>query len=138
MVPGYGARKGKTSSSIMLIRIFFILLHAGVGIALLSNVSFISAWRTVQPLSFHASGLGPINASLAIGADNYYPLGFWAWFYGLLVSPNYATFIPPIHCSGSNCASYFLPGAIYVVDPSPTSFQDHQEATAFVVNNSPG
>jgi hypothetical protein len=111
------------------LRIFFILLHAGVGIALLSNVSFVPSWRTVEPLSFLASGLGPINASLA---------GFWAWFYGLLVSPNYATSIAPTHCSGSSCASYFLPGAIYVADPSPDTFTDHQEATAFVINNSLG
>lgn len=66
------------------------------------------------------------------------PLNFWAWFYGVLVSPNYATFIPPTKCSGANCASYFLPGPIYVVEPSSSTFQDHTDATAFIVDDSIG
>jgi hypothetical protein len=86
-------------------RIFFILLHAGVGIALLTNVSFTSSWRVVEPFFLNATGIGPINATIAV--NSFGPLNFWAWFYGLLVSPNYATFILPTKCSGANCVLLF-------------------------------
>ena len=134
----YGDSNGKSTVNCNLDRsISFILLHAGVGIALLSNVAFVPSWRPVQDLAFDGSGWGPINATLA--ADMV-PMDFWAWFYGLIVSPNYATSLPPIHCSGSGvaCASYFLPGAVYFVSPSIDSFTEHPEANAFVVHNSIG
>jgi len=119
-------------------RMFFILLHAGVGLALLSNVAIVPSWRSVQDFAVSGSGVSPINATLAIGDTD--SLDFWAWFYGLIVSPNYSTTLPPVHCSGSgvSCASYFLPGTAYVVTPSVTSFTQHPEASAFIVDNSLG
>jgi hypothetical protein len=118
-------------------RLFFILLHAGVGIALLSSVAFVPSWRSVDDLAFVGSGISAINATIAVDAV---PLNFWAWFYGLLVSLNYATSLPPIHCSGSGvaCASYFLPGTVYDVYPHTSSFTQHPEADGFVVDNSIG
>ena len=122
------------------IRILFLILHIVLGIVLLAKVSFTSTWRDVEKVSLLGSGIGPINASIAVDLGDYGPVQFWAWYYGLLVSPNYATFIPPIHCSGTtNCASYFLPGTVYDIT-FPQSFNngDHPEATALVVQNSVG
>ena len=89
----------------------------------------------METLTLQASGLGPINANLSVGAV---PLHFWAWFYGILTSPNYAIFAPPLHCSGTGCESYFLPGSTYVIRPSFSTFDGHQEAPAFIVDQSVG
>lgn len=111
-------------------RIFFTILHAFVGIALLTNVSFITSWHNIRELSFEGAGLGRINSSIALQ-----PIVFWAWFYGIVVSPNYITTIPPTQCSGGLCVSQFLPG------PCPlngSQLSGNQEATAIVVSNLTG
>jgi len=116
-------------------RLFFILLHAFIGIALLTNVSFVNSWRPALPIFFEGAGLGPINATLAEGTG---PLVFWTWFYGLIASPNYLTTIPlndPSECVGGLCASYFLPGAIYNLTPLVPPLEEHPEATTIVINN---
>jgi hypothetical protein len=122
-------------------RIFFILLHAFLGIALLTSISFVSTWRPVQNLSFLGAGIGPIDSSIALA--NPQPSVFWTWFYGLVASPNYIATIPPSNpsnCIEGLCASSFLPGAIYnlnVTPPLPPLGQ-YVEATALVIDNIPG
>ena len=116
-------------------RIFFLLLHAVLGVLLLSRVTFENSWRPIQSLQFTGSGLTPINASLVNEAS---PLDFWAWVYGLLASPNYAVGVPPVHCSGTNCSSYFLPGAIYTIDGTYLPLSFHPEAPLLVLDNSIG
>ena len=52
---------------------------------------------------------------------------------------SYRPIIPPIHCTGTTqCASYFLPGTVYDMNPSPSTFTGHPEATTVVVKNSIG
>lgn len=92
-------------------------------------------WRKVENLSITASGIGPINSLIAL---NSWPLAFWAWIYGILVSPNYSTTIPPLHCSGPSCESYFLPGTIYLAQPQPPPIDVHPEATEFILDNTVG
>jgi len=116
-------------------RIFFILLHAVLGVLLLSRVTFENSWRPIQSLQFSGSGLTPINASLANESS---PLDFWAWLYGLLASPNYAIGVPPLHCSGTNCSSYFLPGPIYTIEGIDLPLSFHPEAPLLVLDNSIG
>ena len=65
-------------------------------------------------------------------------LDFWAWVYGLLGSPNYAVGMSPLHCSGTNCSSYFLPGAIYSIVGIDLPLSIHPEAPSLVVDNSIG
>lgn len=88
-----------------------------------------------KTLTFQNGGLGPINATTAVDSS---PVDLWAWFYGLLVLPNYVVMIPPVHCSASSCTSYFLPGPIYLLEPSTDSIQEFPQAEGFVIQNSVG
>lgn len=119
---------------------FFLVLHVILGITLLANVSFTSTWREIHQFPLLGSGISPINATIATNLGSYCPIHFWPWFYGLLGSPNYATYIPPIHCSGvTNCSSYFLPGSVYdITFPQSFNATSYPEATALVVQNSVG
>ena len=117
-------------------RLFFIVLHAFIGFALLTNVSFISSWRAVQDLSFSGTGIGPIDSAIALQKPQ--PNVFWSWFYGLIVSPNYSTTVAAIKCTEGLCYSYFLPGTTYSLHPSSPTPGPEDLATALVINNVTG
>lgn len=119
-------------------RIFFTVLHFFIGLALLTNVSFISSWRPVQDsLSFSNTGIGPIDSTIAL--QNTQPNIFWFWFYGIVVSPNYSTSIAPTKCTEGLCYSCFLPGTMYSLNPTPSFPSEQGERhTALVINNVTG
>ena len=108
------------------------MLPLHYSVLLLSRVTFENSWRPIQSVQFATSGLTPVNASLVNEAS---PLDFWARIYGLLASPNYAIGISPLHCSGTNCSSYFLPGAIYEIEGIDLPLSFHPEASLLVVDN---
>jgi hypothetical protein len=80
----------------LMTSLFLLLLNTIIGIALLSNISIVSSWKSVESIDISASGLSPINASIA---QTIYPGDFWDWIYSLLPSPNYVFPITPTRCS---------------------------------------
>ena len=106
-----------------------------VGIVLLADVSINSTWQPIQTQSITGFGLGLINTTLASPAN--LPV-FWAWFYSVLVSPNYSLTLPPNStCSGIQCASYYLPGSLTNITlDKPASLSENP--AAFIVKNSTG
>lgn len=116
-------------------RLFFVGLHAVVGVILLADVSINSTWLPIRTLSLTGFGLGRIDTTLASSAN--LPV-FWAWFYSVLVSPNYSLILPPNReCSGIQCASYYFPGSLAKVTlDTPVGLP--KNPAAFIVKNSTG
>lgn len=113
-------------------------MNAAVGIALLSNARVTPSWHTVESFPLIASGLGPINASIATDPGTS-PLAFWSWIYSLLYTPSSVIPMSPTRCSvGNDCQSFYLPGTIYNIVPPAASFTDHPEATILILENSIG
>jgi hypothetical protein len=84
--------------------VFLFLINAIVGIALLSNISVVSSWRSVEIIDISASGLAPINGSIA---ETLYPSTYWGWIYSLLPSSNFVLPVTPTRCSlANNCTCF--------------------------------
>jgi hypothetical protein len=132
----FGVCNGISLAVSQLIQVCFFAVSTLpiVGIALLSNISVVSSWRSVEIININASGLSPINASIAQYLD---PSEYWNWIWSLLESPDYVFPISPTRCSlDINCQSYYFPGSH--IDPPMDAFTNHTEGTLFIVDNSIG
>lgn len=121
--------------------IFFLLLHLGLGFALLAEVSFQVTWTdVVSTVHFNNAGLSPFNTSIIdLEGLNNLPVFFWATFPSVLSDGRYVTSAPPYTdaCkSNSTCTSIFLPGGRSLLSPAPT--RQNASATALVVHDAPG
>ena len=118
--------------------VFFTLLRGALGVVLLSNISFNSAYHGVSLFPVTA-GLSPINASIADQlTSNLAAVTFASYYRSLLLDNTHVIRIPPLSCSGDDCFSYFFPGGLDSIFPRPGSYQQFPAATAYVVNDAPG
>ena len=132
----WGVQRYYSSMASINESLFLLLVNGLVGIALLSHINVVPSWRSVETIDISASGLTPINATIAqyITARDY-----WAFIYSLLPSTNYVFPVPPTRCSlANNCESYYLSGGIYNIYPSKSSFSNDTEATLFIIDHSIG
>ena len=118
--------------------VFFTLLRGALGVVLLSNISFNSAYHGVSLFPVTA-GLSLINASIADQlTSNLAAVTFASYYRSILLDNTHVIRIPPLSCSGDDCFSYFLPGGLDSIFPRPSSYQQFPAATAYVVNDAPG
>ena len=118
-----------------------MFIRAGLGVVLLSDVSFKSTYREVQTFPVIQAGLSSMNTSLLqnpsfaqIATSN-----FW-WHFPAMMS--YSFPISPVTCAGADCQSFYFPGPIGAVifPPNATeiSSKDSPEAGSLIEKNAPG
>jgi len=118
-------------------RIICGFIITGVGIALLTDATFQTSWRTVSQFSLLRAGLSPMNTSFIPDYVNE-TIPFWYYYSAALTDSTYVTPISPLSCSGDDCSSYFYPGGITRVFPSPPTITGYNDANRFVVYDTPG
>jgi hypothetical protein len=125
--------------------IFLLLLHLGIGFALLTQVSIQVTWTdVVSSANFTTAGLSPFDTSIfdVVGALTVLPVMFWSTFPSVLSDGRYVTTVPPYTqaCSSdpTQCLSLFLPGGRTLLHPPPPSSNRNASATALVVHDAPG
>jgi len=112
--------------------LFYVILHAAIGLILLCDVSTITAWRPLDTFPITVAGLAPMNSSLAAGSP---PDEFWIAWQTILIDATSVISVPPYSCSGTDCFSYFFPGGVAeeaIVHTVP------EEATSYIVYETPG
>jgi len=120
------------------------LIRGGLGVLLLSDISFKSTYRTVYQLPVERAGLSPLNTSVstAPGFNLKATSVFWWFFPSLLTDGTNARAVAPLNCSGAGCASYFLPGLMNTIAfdssrPAITA-DNYTNAPSFLQNDAPG
>lgn len=134
----------KTVLSVTKCRISLTLLRVALGIILLSDISFKATYHTVHEFPVVQSGQSPMNASIA--NDSWFnftgPREFWWYLPSILADGKLSGSISPLHCSGEQCTSFFLPGPLSTIIFEPTlpniTESDYSTASAYIQENAPG
>jgi hypothetical protein len=133
----YGVFSGTTFFDLSNYSLLFVILHLGLGFALLANVNFQLVWtNTVSDIQFDRAGLSPFNTTLLDEGFDVLPSFFWANFPSVFTDTRYVTSIPPYSNSckvSPSCTSYFFPGGVYTLRPAPNKSDD-----SLVVYDAPG
>lgn len=104
---------------------------------MLTHAEFKTSWNTVDQFTLLRAGLSSMNTSLIPDYVND-TLPFWYYYSAALSDGTYVSTISPLSCSGTECVSYFFPGGIKQVFPSPPTIQGYDEADGFIVYDTPG
>jgi hypothetical protein len=125
-------------------RLLFVLTRMGLGILLLSDISFNSTYPAVYEFPIERAGLTPLNTSLTNTPhfNETATAEFWWYFPALLTDSKRVYPVAPLHCSGDLCRSLLVPGTMdnMVYDPSqPNITQDtYPQAISYIQNDAPG
>jgi hypothetical protein len=125
-------------------RVVYAIVRAALGIILLSKVTFIASYPEVYQSSVNRAGLSALNASIVNVAifRAKATSDFWWYFPSLMTNSAELISTAPVTCSGPDCFSYFLPGAMSLVAFDPAlpyiGKENYTEAGAFIVHDAPG
>ena len=115
-----------------------------LGIALLANITIVTAYLPTSPAHRIISGLGPFNSSSVSTVDpNLLTLVFLSYTLGFLTDRTSVLSIPAStqQCNSSNeCLSYLLTGGLYrtIPDPSNLTNEEINGGTIYIVEIAPG
>jgi hypothetical protein len=118
-------------------RLFLIVLHLGVGVVLLADVTIQTTWSDVaNQFQANLTGLSPFDPELAVAFHE--AQIYWQYYPAAFTDDTLVTTIPPVTCAGTDCLSYFFPGGLGVISPNPAEQTGHQGATGVIVYDTPG
>jgi hypothetical protein len=146
MVIDFGGVKGiyiKILSG-LINRMLFALLRSGLGVLLLSDISFKSTYPIVHQFPIARGGLSPLNTSVVY--THFFNMTataeFWWYFPALLTDNKRVKPVAPLNCSGNMCNSFFIPGSMTTLqfDPQlpPITQDSYPEANSLIQNDAPG